>query len=1269
MKVVKGVPLRMATGAKPLSLGRRRFPSHLKFLLPLPAIVLATIGIIAALNPKTDTTAAPVSAPTVSSITPDNGPIAGGTVITVTGTNFKGEYERVEALIFDGSAYIDTDISPYNSYINARFEMDLSDTSTLNMVFGSTAASTTGLAGFGKLAGSGGKYLIYRNGTTSDSGNTFVKANQRNDVTLDPGSGAHVNGSTVAASSNIAAGSTIRVGGSATPESFYRGKLYALRLFDSSNVLSHNLVPVKKISDGSYGLVDRETGIFYGNSAGSGSISGGTTIDDVFTVGAAIPGGLSPDNPLKVLIDNRPCTGVDIVSNTELTCHTPSGLTLGKKDVSIINGDGDEANVTDGFEYALRLNSIFPKYGDPAGGEVIEIEGGVFSTPPDSYISVDGLIFDGRSWIETGFNQLGDTKTIITLKYGDTLPSSGHMGLYGTRNSGSGDSNVIWAGVNMSTMRSDYGGSSSQNANATLAKLGLTTTPRVVQTLVKDNGNTTLSPGGTQTVVNSHGTTPLPLTGIGIPMLLGSLSHGGAYGTNGATTYSSFVGTIYSTQICKALNAIPAGTVHQRDDDTCGSNRVLVRDLRPSRRSTDGAYGFYDMVTGEFIENAGYGTFAPESESTENDLEVPVELDVTFSYDGGPDLACANPELISPTRIRCTTPESPFSTNDGKGKVDVTVFANGVQATPGSVDANDYYYGTPMVVDSIAPNRGPISGGQVVTIAGNNFYPDDNPTEHDPLDSWEDISIFIGDYSDDSGQADFYSMSLVDLAANGSECTIGSVSDYTNTAITCTTGANPGGISDILVDNGRERYIYGGSIDPITGAITSGYLYEDDLISINPSEGPTTGGTLVTITGNNFLTVDTTTQVFFGGVLATNISVVDSNTITARTPPHAPEVVNVLVSQDGYAASFSRSLEDGFEYTIGQSNISLSPNRGYLSGGDTITISGAFDTNTTATVSFGGTASPSVTVLNATTLEVVTPARATTGRVNIIVQQYGTTVGIAANGFTYINPLTIDSISPDRGSTGGGTLVTISGQSFIPAGSTAAASVGNLSISLGGSPCTVDTDSLSTDYTDTTIRCTTSAHTNGIVDVVVSTALDSNHSDTLPGIFDSTSGTVTSGYLYIETDLSLSVEAVGISLPAPNTLGAGSTAISVTTNNPTGYSLSIRADDQNALTDDDSSLSCATPGLENSKFTPLSLAGSLSAGTWGWGVGGNQPSTWNPISSTDTALTTPASHPSGPSEDGTAPDSYTLWFGANASWSLPPCAYTGRVIITMVPLR
>ncbi len=62
--------------------------------------------------------------------------------------------------------------------------------------------------------------------------------------------------------------------------------------------------------------------------------------------------------------------------------------------------------------------------------------------------------------------------------------------------------------------------------------------------------------------------------------------------------------------------------------------------------------------------------------------------------------------------------------------------------------------------------------------------------------------------------------------------------------------------------------------------------------SLAPTTGRTNGGTVVTITGTNFLSG---ASVLFGGNNATGVSVISSNQITAATPANSPGAVNVAV--------------------------------------------------------------------------------------------------------------------------------------------------------------------------------------------------------------------------------------------------------------------------------------------------------------------------------------------------------------------------------------
>jgi IPT/TIG domain len=82
---------------------------------------------------------------------------------------------------------------------------------------------------------------------------------------------------------------------------------------------------------------------------------------------------------------------------------------------------------------------------------------------------------------------------------------------------------------------------------------------------------------------------------------------------------------------------------------------------------------------------------------------------------------------------------------------------------------------------------------------------------------------------------------------------------------------------------------------------------------VSPSSGTSSGGTSVKITGTGFLSGSTVT---FGGIAGTNVTVPNSRTITASTPPQPAGTVNVGVTN---ATGQSETLTNGYTY-IGSSS-------------------------------------------------------------------------------------------------------------------------------------------------------------------------------------------------------------------------------------------------------------------------------------------------------------------------------------------------------------
>jgi len=195
------------------------------------------------------------------------------------------------------------------------------------------------------------------------------------------------------------------------------------------------------------------------------------------------------------------------------------------------------------------------------------------------------------------------------------------------------------------------------------------------------------------------------------------------------------------------------------------------------------------------------------------------------------------------------------------GSVDVTV------TTPAGTSATSvqdlFAYGAP-VVTSVAPDAGPLAGGNDVIVAGSGFVPG--------------MTVYFGSQQSPSvtvlgGGTGFYA-----VAPGG---TAGPVD------ITVTT---PQGTSATTL---KDTYFYG---TPVVTAIT-------------PTTGATAGGTAVTITGSGFAPDAT---VSFGLLPATSVAVTSSTSITAVAPTANAGVIPVRVSTQAGISPLTPA--DNFEY-------------------------------------------------------------------------------------------------------------------------------------------------------------------------------------------------------------------------------------------------------------------------------------------------------------------------------------------------------------------
>ena len=193
------------------------------------------------------------------------------------------------------------------------------------------------------------------------------------------------------------------------------------------------------------------------------------------------------------------------------------------------------------------------------------------------------------------------------------------------------------------------------------------------------------------------------------------------------------------------------------------------------------------------------------------------------------------------------------------------------------------------------------------------------------------------------------------------------------------------------------------------------------ITDINPSSGPTAGGTIVTIAGSGFISG---AGVDFGGTPSPIVTFASSTALTAVTPAGSagPTDVRVNNPDGGFAI-----VVGGFTFVPPPTVTSITPGLGPEPGGTSVAVSGTGFWGTPL-VSFGAGTATSVSVTSPTSLTCVSPPGA--GTVSVTVANQDAQSGTLTSAFPYTPPPVVASVSPASGPTSGGTTVTVTGSSF-----------------------------------------------------------------------------------------------------------------------------------------------------------------------------------------------------------------------------------------------
>ena len=421
-------------------------------------------------------------------------------------------------------------------------------------------------------------------------------------------------------------------------------------------------------------------------------------------------------------------------------------------------------------------------------------------------------------------------------------------------------------------------------------------------------------------------------------------------------------------------------------------------------------------------------------------------------------------EFKSATEVKATSP-------GGTGKVAVIVTTPG--GTSASTASDEFIYVPAPTVEKVTPDEGPIDGGTSVTISGTNLTGASVkfgstaavPVEvkstqikvNSPAGSAGTANVTvttIGGVSKETAADDFTYDPIPTITkvephegptSGGTEVTITGTGFTTGTTLKSDTVNWTG----VKFESATEIKVVSpaGSGTAILSATTPGgtsstgagdeftYVPVPTVTKIAPSEGPTGGGTTVTITGANFTGAKT---VKFGAAAATKVEAKGPGEVKATSPAGSGKV-NVAVTTTGGTSAAAKASE--FTYVPAPAVTKVEPGEGPVGGGTEVTITG-IDLSGASAVKFGTIAATGLKVESATEIKAVSPPGSGTVKVTVT-----TTGGVspAADGFTYVPAPAVAGVSPGSGSTSGGSTVTISGSNLSAAtavdfGSNAAAS-------------------------------------------------------------------------------------------------------------------------------------------------------------------------------------------------------------------------------------
>ncbi len=520
----------------------------------------------------------------------------------------------------------------------------------------------------------------------------------------------------------------------------------------------------------------------------SATLSSSYTYQPAPTIGSVAPpaGPLAGGTPLTitgtgflvgatVTVGGSPCSGMVVVSATQVTCNTP-GHSAGPADVVLTNTDGQSGTLAASFTYqaAPTIASLTPNSGALAGGTAIIVAGTGFitgasvtiggnacnaivvnspiqitcSTPAHVAGTVSALVAntDGQSFTLPNAYTYEPAPTVTAIS-----PVAGSVG-GGTPITITGTgfltgASVTLGGTACTSVTVSSGTSLTCTSGAHVAGVGDITVANADTQFGTLVGGYTYQPAPTVTSISPASGPTFGGTNV---IITGTNFLAGATANLGGLACS--VTLVTSTQVYCTTGAHSAGIVSVQVVNTDNQTGSLVNgytyQVAPQITSINPTAG--PLLGGNTLSLTGADFIAGAS--------VRVGLNT-----------CSSPNVLNPNLVSCVVPSGLA------GTYDVTLTNPDGQFFD---LAASYTYEPAPSVGTVAPTAGAVSGGTALTITGTGFL---------------------------TGAA---------VTVGGSTCT--TVVVVSATQITCNTPAHLAGAVDIVVTNADQQ----------VGTLANGYTYE-----------------------------------------------------------------------------------------------------------------------------------------------------------------------------------------------------------------------------------------------------------------------------------------------------------------------------------------------------------------------------------------------------------------------------------------------------------